>query len=201
MSKQHTMIFTAPASASPGWQTFRVKTGSSTYHVAFGPLGSRRVAVLRGDSHGNVIHEIDGDPRVGEASLFGVSPGEWVGKPLLVGGVITSPVVAVSVEDDPEVLSRVPTWLTLPSTSAPTPVFESAPRLIAQPVAQPVAPPLAGAELYVSLVEAAGRRLRAVADADDLVEAFAERPELRERFGDELAACLLTVKGIARRMG
>ncbi|MBK6692813.1 MAG: hypothetical protein IPG50_11470 [Myxococcales bacterium] len=53
----------------------------------------------------------------------------------------------------------------------------------------------------MSLVEAAGRRLRAVADADDLVEAFAARPELRERFGDELAACLLTVKGIARRMG
>ena len=44
-----------------GWTTMRVMTESSRYHVTYGVVDGRRVAVLRGESHGKLVHETDGD--------------------------------------------------------------------------------------------------------------------------------------------
>lgn len=199
-AQEKTQFWMPPMHGLVGWRTLRVQTASSRYHVAFGPLDGRRVAVLRGQSHGRSVLETDGDARVGEASLFDVPSSEWIGLPLRVGAIVTSPVASVVPEVDPSVLAQVHDWARTGSYSALVPASAPAPApspRAAPPPAPAPASPLEGAAYYLALVEAAAMRLRHARVAPDLRESFANEPVLRERFGEALAECLLLVKALA----
>jgi len=185
-----------------GWTTMRVMTESSRYHVTYGVVDGRRVAVLRGESHGKLVHETDGDPRVGEASLFSLPMNAWIGQRLQIGAVRTSSVVSVAFEDDARILSEVTTWvgpLARHTESEPYwgPRVSVVPATSPSPPPPPPAPALEGAALYLALVESAAARLRRVRSASDLKAALDADPRVRERFGDALAECLVMVKAIA----
>ena len=70
-----------------GWRVYRVRTVSSTYHVAIGRTNGKGLAILRGYSVGaaRLVDVQDSDPRLGTQSLFDVAPSDWAGRPLAFG--------------------------------------------------------------------------------------------------------------------
>ncbi|MEO8843531.1 MAG: hypothetical protein ABI591_09430 [Kofleriaceae bacterium] len=78
--------------------SYRVQTEASTYTVSLHEERGRKYALIRGEAGGdreNVVVR-DSDPRVGEQSLFELHYTEWVGKPLDVASMRTSPIVAAT---------------------------------------------------------------------------------------------------------
>jgi hypothetical protein len=78
--------------------SFRVQTESSTYVVSIHEERGRKYALVRGeagtDREAVVIR--DSDPRIGEHSLFALHYTEWIGKPLDVATMLTSPILSAT---------------------------------------------------------------------------------------------------------
>lgn len=78
--------------------SYRVQTESSTYLVSIHEERGRRYALIRGEAgtdRENVVVR-DSDPRVGDHSLFDLHYTEWIGKPLDVASMRTSPIVSAT---------------------------------------------------------------------------------------------------------
>ena len=78
--------------------SYRVQTESSTYLVSIHEERGRKYALIRGEAgtdRENVVVR-DSDPRVGESSLFDLHYTEWIGKPLDVASMRTSPIVGAT---------------------------------------------------------------------------------------------------------
>jgi hypothetical protein len=77
---------------------YRIQTEQSTYTVSIHEERGRRYALVRGESgtdRENVVVR-DSDPRVGDHSLFDLHYTEWIGKPLDVATMRTSPITAAT---------------------------------------------------------------------------------------------------------
>src|SRR4051794_483587 len=88
---------------------YRVTTASSVYIVGFHEERGRRFAVVRGLPGTDREHVVirDSDPRVGDASMFELSPQAWLGKPMEVATMTSSPITAVALETDRAAISSV----------------------------------------------------------------------------------------------
>lgn len=78
--------------------SYRVQTESNTYTVSIHEERGRKYALVRGETGSdreNVVVR-DSDPRVGEQSLFELHYTEWIGKPLDVASMRTSPIVSAT---------------------------------------------------------------------------------------------------------
>jgi hypothetical protein len=82
---------------------YRVQTESSVYFIAFHEERGKKYVVVRGQAGTDREHVVvrDSDPRIGDASLFDVAPQDWVGHPLEIATMRTSPVLHVHREGDP----------------------------------------------------------------------------------------------------
>jgi len=77
---------------------YRIQTEQSAYTVSIHEERGRKYALVRGEAGSdreNVVVR-DSDPRVGEHSLFDVHYTEWIGKPLDVATMRTSPIVSAT---------------------------------------------------------------------------------------------------------
>ena len=77
---------------------YRIQTEQSTYTVSIHEERGRKYALVRGESgtdRENVVVR-DSDPRVGDHSLFDLHYTEWIGKPLDVATMRTSPIVTAT---------------------------------------------------------------------------------------------------------
>jgi hypothetical protein len=77
---------------------YRIQTEQSTYTVSIHEERGRRYALVRGEAgtdRENVVVR-DSDPRVGDHSLFDLHYTEWIGKPLDVATMRTSPITAAT---------------------------------------------------------------------------------------------------------
>ncbi|MEZ4361065.1 MAG: hypothetical protein R3B48_12850 [Kofleriaceae bacterium] len=90
-------------------KVYRVTTHGSTYLLAIHERRGHKYAVVRGAPGGDREHVNvrDGDPRVGESSLFDVPPEQWVGQTLELATMTTSEIVSVEEADDPEAIAAV----------------------------------------------------------------------------------------------
>lgn len=77
---------------------YRVHTEQSTYTVSIHEERGRKYALVRGESGTDREHVVvrDSDPRVGDRSLFELHYTEWIGKPLDVATMRTSPITAAT---------------------------------------------------------------------------------------------------------
>jgi hypothetical protein len=78
--------------------SYRVQTESSTYTVSIHDDRGRKYALIRGEAGTDreAVVVRDSDPRVGELSMFELHYTEWIGKPLDVASMRTSPIVAAT---------------------------------------------------------------------------------------------------------
>jgi hypothetical protein len=78
--------------------SYRVQTESSTYTVTIHDDRGRRYALIRGEAGTDreAVVVRDSDPRVGDSSMFDLHYTEWIGKPLDVASMRTSPIVAAT---------------------------------------------------------------------------------------------------------
>lgn len=77
---------------------YRIQTEQSTYTVSIHEERGRKYALVRGESGTDREHVVvrDSDPRVGDHSLFDLHYTEWIGKPLDVATMRTSPIVGAT---------------------------------------------------------------------------------------------------------
>jgi hypothetical protein len=77
---------------------YRIQTEQSTYTVSIHEERGRKYALVRGESGTDREHVVvrDSDPRVGDHSLFDLHYTEWIGKPLDVATMRTSPITAAT---------------------------------------------------------------------------------------------------------
>lgn len=113
MSDKTVCVSIGELTRAHGWSVYRVRTSSSTYHVAIAPHQAHRFAVLRGYSvgAGRLIDVRDSDPQVGGESLFDITHAAWLGKPLAFGTTETSPVVEATPETDATIVTLLTTAL------------------------------------------------------------------------------------------
>lgn len=184
MSEKTVCVSIGELAGAQGWAVYRVRTASSTYHVAIAPAGARRFAVLRGYSVGvgRVIDVCDSAPQVGDASLFDVAPGKWSGKPLAFGTTVTSHVIEAAPETDAAVRTVV--------TSA----------LVARPVPSSERDRVPYPEDWVEHAELAAAVLRQLYQRKGLLEDIEQRPAMHERLNVALAECALLLRAIAGRL-
>lgn len=88
---------------------YRVQTQSSTYLLGIHETRGRKFVIVRGEpgTDRELVVVRDGDPRIGERSLFEVPVAEWVGKELEVATMTTSTIVGVTAEHDPAAIQAV----------------------------------------------------------------------------------------------
>ncbi len=120
---------------------YRVTTQSSVYIVGFHEERGRHFVVVRGLPGTDREHVVirDGDPRVGSASMFELSPEAWVGQPMEVATMTTSAITGVTIESDRAAIASVggdlptahQTWKHASAPSDPPPAW--APRSPAPP--------------------------------------------------------------------
>ena len=82
----------------PPLEIYRVQTESNVYIVSIHEERGRKYVLVRGQQGSdreNVVVR-DSDPRIGERSLFAVPVAEWVGQPLDVATMRTSPIVSAT---------------------------------------------------------------------------------------------------------
>lgn len=77
---------------------YRIQTEQSTYTVSIHEERGRKYALVRGESGTDREHVVvrDSDPRVGDHSLFDLHYTEWIGKPLDVATMRTSPITGAT---------------------------------------------------------------------------------------------------------
>lgn len=176
-----------------GWTVHRVKTRSSTYTLGlYTKPGERRVAVLRGRSAGmgQDISAMDSDPRIGDESLFDVPVAAWVGKPLTIGTIGTSPVASVEKENDPAEVTGVVRAL---STSSLAPRAATEARASSRP------PDVSRYPLnYVEGLENMAAWLRRMANQPHIMEDIAERSAWTQRVRIALVNARQALEDIAR---
>ncbi len=88
---------------------YRVKTQASVYLVGFHELEGRKFVIVRGEPGTDREHVVvrDSDPRVGDQSMFAVEPSLWPGKTFEVATMISSMIVSVVLETDPNAIAAV----------------------------------------------------------------------------------------------
>jgi hypothetical protein len=88
---------------------YRVTTESSVYIVGFHKEHGRTFVVVRGLPGTDREHVVlrDSDPRIGEASMFELSPAAWVGKSMRVATMTSSTIIAAAMETDRSVVALV----------------------------------------------------------------------------------------------
>jgi hypothetical protein len=81
---------------------YRVTTESSVYILGFHEQRGRNFVVVRGLPGTDREHVVlrDSDPRIGQSSMFELSPEMWVGKLMEIATMTSSEVTAVAVETD-----------------------------------------------------------------------------------------------------
>jgi hypothetical protein len=187
--------------SEPGWTVYSIRTESSSYHLSvYDGSGGRPVAVLRGNSGDRSIDQADSAPLVGGALLFGIDPSAWVGQPLELGRVKTSPILAVERERNPILVQTI--------TAAAAMMVTGGSRLArADQVSQGAADrprPMTSADFpypedYVIRIERAAQHVSAAYDRTSLVDDLAGHPDLLQRFQVALGECLLKVHALGGR--
>jgi hypothetical protein len=88
---------------------YRITTQSNAYYLAIHERRGRKYVVVRGVPGGDREHVTlrDGDPRVGEHSLFELAPERWVGESLEIATMTTSTITAVEETATVEALAAV----------------------------------------------------------------------------------------------
>jgi hypothetical protein len=109
---------------------YRVTTESSIYILGFHEDRGRRYVVVRGLPGTDREHVVlrDSDPRIGQASMYEVSPEAWVGEVMEIATMTSSVVIAVQPETDRAAIASVggdspsahPAWKRPTSDSAAT---------------------------------------------------------------------------------
>ena len=129
-SRDLTKTVFGDAQALPS-DSYRVQTESSTYTVAIHEERGRKYALIRGEAgtdRENVVVR-DSDPRVGEASMFDLHYTEWIGKPLDVASMRTSPIVAAT-----RLVTAAGSAPEVASTRVVPPGMPENPRIVPMPV-------------------------------------------------------------------
>ena len=88
---------------------YRVHTQSSVYIIGVHEMRGRKLVIVRGEpgtDRENVVAR-DSDPRVGDTSLFELPLEQWPGRSLEVATMLSSPIVSVEVESDPDAIAAV----------------------------------------------------------------------------------------------
>lgn len=178
----------------------RVDTRASTYHVAIGIVSGRLLACLRGDSPGRLVREADGAPLIGDASLFETSPGDWIGKPLRIGAVVTSPVCSVVAEEDElTVREVVATFVERELTPSDAPARDAMPPSTHRPPSSALRSGSATvAQRVVQHAEVAAWCLRRLHETEDGMQAARAEPEARARMHDALEDCAILLRQLTR---
>lgn len=187
MSDKTVCVSFGELTRTQGWSVYRVRTSSSSYHVATAPPQASRFAVLRGYSvgAGRLIDVRDSDPQVGDESLFDVAPTDWAGKALSFGTTVTSPVVEAAPETDASIVTVV--------TSALVPASEPARPRERDRVPYP--------EDWIEHAELAAGILRQLYHRKELLDDIQRRPALHERLSVALADCALQLRAIGGKLG
>lgn len=175
-----------------GWSVYRVRTVSSTYHVALGPLErGKRFAILRGYSAGagRLIDVRDSAPQVGDESLFDVPPEKWVGKKLSFGTATTSAVVEAMLETGEQIITSIIQTLGPQAREVERPAPPPEPERAAYP------------ENWVENAETAAEILRRIYQRRGLLDDIRKRPALSERLNVALGECALMLRAIAGKLG
>jgi hypothetical protein len=88
---------------------YRVITESSVYILGFHEERGRKFVVVRGLPGTDREHVVirDSDPRIGQASMFELSPDQWVGQLMEIATMTSSQVTAVMVETDRAAIALV----------------------------------------------------------------------------------------------
>lgn len=186
MSDKTVCVSIGELTRAQGWSVHRVRTSSSTYHVAIAPSQLHRFAVLRGYSvgAGRLIDVRDSDPLIGGEPLFDVPPAAWSGKPLAFGTTVTSAVVEAATETDATIVTIV--------TSALMPVSQPARAFEHERPPYP--------EDWIERAEIAAECLRHLLRRRGLLDDIQRRPELLARLNVALGECALVVRAIAGRI-
>lgn len=178
-----------------GWTVYRVRTSSSTYHVAVGPVEKgKRFAILRGYSAGagRLIDVRDSAPQVGDESLFDVPPSKWVGKKLSFGTATTSAVVEAVRETGEQIITSVIQTLA-PQAAEIEPERRRAPPPEPERSAYP--------EDWVENAETAAEILRRIYQRRTLLDDIRKRPPLWDRLNVAMGECALMLRAIGGKIG
>jgi hypothetical protein len=198
---------------------YRITTESSTYTISIHEERGRKYALVRGASGTDREHVVvrDSDPRIGERSLFDVHYTEWIGQPLDVATMRTSPIVTATrlvvgapapeqgighlpappgMSDNPRIV---------PMQSRGTAIGDAPQRELARQVVVASAPlpatpaPLPYPLRHVRYAEDIATLLRSIHRRDRLFEDVAHDRELRERLANALDAAEKLLAEIRKR--
>jgi hypothetical protein len=209
----------------PPVEVYRIQTESSTYFLSLHEERGRRYVLVRGAAGGDREHVVvrDSDPRIGDRSLYELAYTEWVGHPLDVATMRTSPITAVtrvvtpadiaqaSVRVDPPAgMSPNPRIVPMPSRGtnigdqaahAPAPPFAQAPpRELARQVVVPDHPAaLPYPQRHVRYAEDVATLLRSIHRRTNLFSDVSADRALRERLNNALDAAEKLLADIKKR--
>lgn len=200
MDNNHTMFTDIRQGA---WAVHRITTQSgSVYLIGLHSIGGRMSAVVRGEpgtKHENVIVR-DTDPQIGSRSLFNLPSTEWVGQPLRVATMETSPIVSVTLVTDQKTVTAV-TGAVIVRPAGGMSEHTRIGIQIESPVEPPKPAPPPYPESHVQYAEDAAWLLRAVQRRGDaLFEDLDAHPQLRARMQVALAGCLLALEQMRTRV-
>jgi hypothetical protein len=88
---------------------YRVQTQASVYIVGVHEARGKKFVIVRGQpgTDRELVVVRDGDPRIGDRSLFEVPLREWIGQVLEVATMTSSPIVSAVEERAPEAIAAV----------------------------------------------------------------------------------------------
>ncbi len=195
----HTMVFGTTTRRSEKWRRYQLRTANSTYELEVQnptPSENRRCCVLTCVAPANRAGQTfeDSSPRAGDASLYAVSPMDWMGQCLTVGTARTSEVVSVefiSESDGPTPRRTGTSSQSLvfgqpaapdSTPASPKPKSEEAPQWAPFPLG------------YVQMAEAAASVLQVLNNRVDAQAQVRAEPLLRRRLEHALATCKLMLE-------
>jgi hypothetical protein len=168
------------------WVVYRVRTQNGQYAVGIHEgIKGRKLAVLTNvrfvKSAEDMRESQDSAPLVGDRSLFSVPYREWIGEPLSIGAIRTSPIVAIDPETDPYIVEEVSRVTMAKIVMNPVPERSPYPRR------------------EVELAEAASHILHRLYDRTDLFRDVKSDEELERRLRTSLETCTLMLRALSER--
>ncbi len=185
----------------PSTKVYRVTTQSSVYLVGLLEVQGRRFAVLQGEAgtRNESLTMRDSDPQIGDRSLWTVAPQDWVGQPLTIATMTTSPIRSVVQDHSAESVALIRATQSSPALSqnqvratAIVTGQRAAPRDEAQP--QPTTYP----ETHVEYAESVAAYLRALLRRSTLFADVAQDSMLSRRLEVALADAVLSLERLAK---
>jgi hypothetical protein len=199
-----TMVFGTTMRRSEKWRRYQLRTANSTYELEVQsptPSETRRCCVLTCVSPANRAGQTfeDSSPRAGDASLYAVSPLEWMGQCLTVGTARTSEVQSVEFmsESDgptPRRTGNGSQSLVFGQPASNSPAAVASPKPKAEEPLQWAPFPLG----YVQMAEAAASLLQVLNNRVDVQNQLRAEPLLRRRLEHALSTCRLMLEVLDR---